>query len=172
MTPSLASRNAILHSTGYLSPMDRSSHARLAIVTQDPANYGGVLRLAEYIYRRSESAGLVPTLLHYGRYAEHAELHASLANLLRGELNLTPASRSYTFRGMRAIAIGATFPEWEPSRLRSNKEWHKALATEFDAYILVTGSAQTGLPLVECGKKFAAWASSTVEQDRRSRLGT
>ncbi len=145
------------------------SQGRLAIVTQDPANYGGVLRLASYIYRRSEAVGMEPTLLHYGRFQEHAELHASFANVLRGELNIAPTSQSYFFRGMRARAIGATFPEWEPNRFRANKEWRKALA-EFDAFILVTGSAQTGLPLVECGKDFVAWVSSRVAHDRRSRL--
>ena len=150
--------------------MNRSP-GRLAIVTQDPANYGGVLRLAEYIYRRAEAAGLEPTLVHYGRYTEHAELHVSLANLVRGELTLTPSARDYVFRGMRARAIGARFPEWEPNRLRSNKGWRTALA-HFDAAILVTGSAQTGLPLVGSGRPFVAWASSTALHDRRSRLGS
>ncbi|HET6402074.1 MAG TPA: glycosyltransferase family 4 protein [Candidatus Kapabacteria bacterium] len=147
----------------------RRSKGRLAIVTQDPANYGGVLRLAEYLYRRSEAIGLEPTLLHYGRYDAHADLHASFANVLRGEINLVPKTTSYTFRGMSALAIGATLPEWEPNRLRSNKAWRQALA-EFDAWLLVTGSAQTGLPLVQCGKPFVAWISSTVAHDRRSRL--
>ncbi|HEX5316255.1 MAG TPA: glycosyltransferase family 4 protein [Candidatus Kapabacteria bacterium] len=167
--------------------MNRSQR-RLAIVTQDPANYGGVLRLVEYLYCRAETAGLEPTLLHYARYSEHAELHVSLANLLRGELNLIPKTKSYSFRGMaalstmpasstaqsshkmRATAIGAVFSEWEPNRLRANKEWRNALAG-FDEFILVTGSAHTGLPLVECGKKYTVWVSSTVEHDRHSRLG-
>jgi len=149
--------------------MNRSER-RIAIVTQDPANYGGVLRLAEYIYRRSEVIGLEPEFVHYGRFDEHAELHASLANLFRGEINVTTSRKSYSFRGMQSLAIGASFPEWEPNRLRANREWRKALA-EFDAYVLVAGSAQTGLPMVQCGKNFVAWASSTVRHDRRSRLG-
>ena len=37
-----------------------------------------------------------------------------------------------------ALGIGATFPEWEPNRLHSNKLWRSALS-EFDKFILVTG---------------------------------
>jgi glycosyltransferase involved in cell wall biosynthesis len=146
-----------------------STNKRLAIVTQDPANYGGVLRLVEYIYRRAEAAGLEPTILHYGKYAEHPELHASLSNLVRGELNVRAREKKYEFRGMRAHAIGASFPEWEPQRIRSNALWRRALS-EYDSFILVTGSAQTGLPLAENGKPFIAWISATVEDDRRKRL--
>ena len=138
-------------------------------MTQDPANYGGVLRLVEYIYRRAEAAGLEPTILHYARFEKHPELHASLANLLNGELNLRPASKEYIFNGMRAQAIGAMFPEWEPNRLHANRLWRKSLS-QFDKFILITGSAQTGLPLAELQKKFVAWVSSTVETDRRERL--
>jgi D-inositol-3-phosphate glycosyltransferase len=142
---------------------------RLAIVTQDPANYGGVLRLVEYIYRRAEAAGLEPVILHYARFENHPELHASILNLTHGELNLWPTRKDYIFNGMRAVAIGAMLPEWEPNRLHSNRLWRRALA-EFDRFILVTGSAQTGLPLAELKKSFQVWASSTVETDRRERL--
>ncbi len=142
---------------------------RLAIVTQDPANYGGVLRLVEYMYRRAEAAGMEPVILHYGKYAEHPELHSSLSNLFRGEINFVPKENVYQFRGMNARAIGTRFPEWEPQRLRSNALWRRALS-EFDSFILVTGSAQTGLPLAQNGKKFSAWISSTVDDDRRERL--
>jgi glycosyltransferase involved in cell wall biosynthesis len=143
---------------------------RLAIVTQDPANYGGVLRLVEFIYRRAESAGLEPVILHYAKYTEHPELHASISNLFRGEINVMPQEKHYQFRGMNARAIGARFPEWEPQRIRSNKLWRRALS-ENDSFILVTGSAQTGFPLAQNGKKFAAWISATVGDDRRKRLG-
>jgi len=142
---------------------------RIAIVTQDPANYGGVLRLVEYIYRRAEAAGLEPEILHYAKFLEHPELHASLSNLFRGELNFWPKEKKYQFRGMKARAIGAWFPEWEPQRLRPNAIWRKALS-KYDSFILVTGSAQTGLPLVENKKNFIAWVSSIVEDDSRERL--
>ncbi len=142
---------------------------RLAIVTQDPANYGGVLRLVEFIYRRAEAAGMEPTILHYAKFSEHPELHCSISNLFRGELNLIAREKEYDFRGMRACAIGAWIPEWEPQRIRSNRTWRKVL-DEYDTYILVTGSAQTGLPLVQSGKKFIAWVSAAVEDDRRKRL--
>ncbi len=146
-----------------------STNKRLAIVTQDPANYGGVLRLVEYIYRRAEAAGREPTILHYAKYTDHPELHASLSNLFRGELNLMPKEKKYEFRGMRTHAIGAFFPEWEPQRIRSNALWRRALS-EYDSFILVTGSAQTGLPQAQSGKEFIAWISATVEDDRRKRL--
>ncbi len=142
---------------------------RLAIVTQDPANYGGVLRLVEYIYRRVEAAGMEPVILHYAKYAEHPELHSSPSSLLRGELNFSPKEKKYRFRGMNARAIGAWFPELEPQRLRSNTLWRRALS-EYDSFILVTGSAQTGLPLAQNKKSFIAWISSTVDDDRRERL--
>ncbi len=146
------------------------SGKRLAIVTQDPANYGGVLRLVEFIHRRAESVGMEPVILHYAKYAEHPELHASISNLFRGEINVMPKEKHYQFRGMNARAIGTRFPEWEPQRIRSNALWRKALS-EYDSCILVTGSAQTGLPLTQNRKQFAAWISATVEDDRRKRLG-
>lgn len=148
---------------------DPAIRPRLAIVTQDPENYGGVLRLVEYIFARALAAGFEPTLVHYGRYAAHPELHASLSNLVRGELNLWPRSKRYTFRGMPAIAIGAWLPEWEPNRFRASRVWRKALA-DFEAYILVTGSAHTGLPLAQFDKPFVVWVSSTVMDDRGERL--
>ncbi len=143
---------------------------RLAIVTQDPANYGGVLRLVEYLYRRAEAAGFEPTILHYGKFSEHPELHASISNLFHGEINFRAKEKHYSFRGMNAHAIGTWMPEWEPQRIKSNVLWQRALS-EYDSFILVTGSAHTGLPLAQNGKKFAAWISSTVEDDRRERLG-
>ena len=146
-----------------------STTHRLAIITQDPANYGGVLRLVEYIYKRAEAIHALPTIVHYARFAEHPELNTSFANLLRGELNLWPASKDYHFNGMRAHAIGASFPEWEPNRIRANRLWRQELK-HYDGFIVVTGSAHTGLPLVQLGKSFTAWVSSTVDADRMERL--
>jgi glycosyltransferase involved in cell wall biosynthesis len=70
---------------------------------------------------------------------------------------------------MRAIAIGARLPEWEPNRIRATGLWRRELA-EFDRFVLVTGSAHTGLPLATLGKDFVAWVSSTVTSDRGERL--
>jgi glycosyltransferase involved in cell wall biosynthesis len=142
---------------------------KLAIVTQDPANRGGVLRLVEYIYKRALAVGYEPAVVHYARFAEHPELNASLLNLTRGELNLRPTEKHYEFEGMHARAIGATLPEWEPNRIRANRLWKKAL-DGYDKFILVTGSAHAGLPLAQSGKQYAAWVSSTVETDRSERL--
>jgi glycosyltransferase involved in cell wall biosynthesis len=146
-----------------------SAVPRLAIVTQDPANYGGVLRLVEYIYKRAEAIQALPTIVHYARFTEHPELNVSCANILRGELNAWPESKNYEFHGMRAHAIGALFPEWEPNRIRANHLWRRELK-HYDGFLLVTGSAHTGLPLVQLGKPFAAWISSTVDADRAERL--
>ena len=144
---------------------------RLAIITQDPSHAGGVLRLVQYIYRRAEHAGLVPDILHYGSFSEHPELHAAFTNLVRGELNLFPTEKDYEFHGMRARALGAWFPEWEPRRIHSNVLWRKALR-DYSSAILVTGSAHTGLPLVKSNLPYAAWISATVADDRRQRLAT
>jgi D-inositol-3-phosphate glycosyltransferase len=141
----------------------------MAIVTQDPSNHGGVLRLVEYIYKRAEGAGLVPTVLHYARFEEHPELNASIVNLTRAELNLWPQSESYQFHGMNAHAIGACLPEWEPNRIRANKLWRNTL-NKFNRFLLVTGSAQTGSQLANLDKPFISWVSSTVESDRSERL--
>ncbi|MDP4200581.1 MAG: glycosyltransferase family 4 protein [Bacteroidota bacterium] len=142
---------------------------RLAIVTQDPANFGGVLRLVEYAYRRAKAAGFEPTIIHYARFAEHPELSASLANIFRGELNFLPKVQRYEFRGMQSVAIGAYLPEWEPNRIHANRFWRNELA-EFDDFLLVTGSAHTGLPLASLKKPFVAWVSSSVTADRGERL--
>ena len=144
---------------------------RLAIVTQDPTNYGGVLRLVEYLYDRANVIGMEPTILHYARFAEHPELSVSLASLLRGEINVRLQSKAYNFRGRRAIAVGAWLPEWEPNRIRSSRMWEQLLSN-FDRFILVTGSGHNGIPLTKTGKKFAAWVSSSVTADREERLRT
>jgi glycosyltransferase involved in cell wall biosynthesis len=143
----------------------------LAIVTQDPTQYGGVLRLVEYLYGRAEAAGFMPEVLHYASFKAHPELHSSFINIARGELNIVPKEKRYEFRGMRSRAFGVRFPAWEPQRIRSNARWRKAL-NEYDVAILVTGSAQTGLMLADSGKPFSAWISSTVEDDRRKRLAS
>lgn len=142
---------------------------RLAIVTQDPANYGGVLRLVEYVYQRASVVGVEPTLIHYGRFAEHPELSAALTSIVRGEINVSPKSKRYTFHDMNAVAIGATIPEWEPNRIHSNSLWQKELA-KYDGCILVTGAAHTGAPLAALHRPFAAWVSATVAADRAERL--
>ncbi|HWF44891.1 MAG TPA: glycosyltransferase family 4 protein [Candidatus Kapabacteria bacterium] len=125
--------------------------------------------MVEYIYKRAEAAGLIPTVLHYARFEEHPELNASIVNLTRAELNLWPQSESYQFHGMNAYAIGACLPEWEPNRIRANKLWHNAL-NNFSRFLLVTGSAHTGLQLASLGKSFISWVSSTVQTDRSERL--
>lgn len=142
---------------------------KIAIVTQDPANRGGVLRLVRYMYDRVLEAGAAPVLLHYASFKVWPALSVSSQNTLRGKMITFPKLKQYSFEGMDAIAIGAWFPEWEPNRIASNPLWQKQLK-EFDAAILVTGSAHTGLPLVESGTKYLAWVSSTVEHDRRERL--
>jgi len=146
-----------------------SPRSRIAIVTQDPLNRGGVLRLVEYIYQRALAAGLEPTLLHYASFKGWPNLSVSLMNAASGEFNLTPKSHHYQFEGMNAIAIGARFPEYPPQRIGRNALWDKALAS-FDRAILVTGSAQTGFPLVGQDLSFVAWVSAIVDEDRRERL--
>jgi glycosyltransferase involved in cell wall biosynthesis len=142
---------------------------RIAIVTQDPVNRGGVLRLVRYMYDRVLEVGAVPVLLHYASFKAWPDLSVSFANLARGKIVLSQKSREYAFEGMDAIAMGAWLPEWEPMRIASNALWQQTL-NQFDAAILVTGSAHTGYPLVKSGKTFIAWLSSTVEDDRRARL--
>lgn len=144
-------------------------NSRLALVTQDPGNRGGVLRLVEYAYKRARAIGLEPVIVHYGAFRFHPELSASVASLLRAELNFTAASKRYEFEGMPTIALGAVFPEFEPNRLHANKLWRSAL-DEFDRFFFLAGSAQTGLPLAELDKPFESWISATVSADRSARL--
>ncbi len=144
---------------------------QLAIVTQDPLNRGGVLRLAVYLYRRALAAGLEPTLVHYASFKGWPKLSVSMMNAAHGRFTIAPKAERYEFEGMRAIAIGARFPEWEPQRLAANPLWKSTLA-EFDKYVLVTGSAHTGYPLAVLGLPFVAWVSSTVNEDRRARLSS
>lgn len=141
----------------------------LAIVTQDPANRGGVLRLVQYAYARAKALGMDPRLVHYGAFRFHPSLSASAANLVRAELNFGPQSEEYEFEGMSSIAIGARFPEFEPNRLHANAQWRKRLES-FDRFFAVTGSAQTGLPLVKLQKPFSSWVSAAVSSDRHARL--
>jgi glycosyltransferase involved in cell wall biosynthesis len=144
---------------------------RVAIVTQDPVNRGGVLRLTRYMYDRVLEVGAVPVLLHYASFKAWPDLSVSFANLARGKVVLSQKSHEYSFEGMDAIALGAWLPEWEPMRIASNTLWQETLK-QFDAAILVTGSAHTGYPLAKSGKHFFAWLSSTVEDDRKARLAS
>lgn len=146
-----------------------SSRKRIAIVTQDPTHRGGVLRLVHFMYDRAIAAGLEPHVLHYASYRAHPGLHVSFVNTLRGKFSVVPKKEDYKFEGMNVTAIGSALPEWEPQRIAPNMLWRNTLR-DFDAAMLVTGSGHIGLPIVEAGKQFVAWISSTVEHDRRKRL--
>lgn len=142
---------------------------RIAIVTQDPVNRGGVLRLVKYIYDRVLANGDEPAVLHYASFKRWPGLSASLLNPARGKVVVKPRKKRYEFEGMHAVAIGTSFPEFEPNRLSTNQLWHAELR-KYDRFILVTGSAQTGFMLAQEGVRFTAWVSSIVDDDRKERL--
>ena len=142
---------------------------RIAIVTQDPINRGGVLRLVRYIYERSIARGDEPTVLHYASFKRWPGLSASLLNPARGKVVVKPRKKRYDFEGLSAVAIGTSFPEFEPNRLSTNQLWHAELK-KYDRFILVTGSAHTGFMLAQEGVRFTAWISSIVDDDRKERL--
>lgn len=142
---------------------------RVAIITQDPINRGGVLRLVRYIYDRVREGGDEPTVLHYASFKRWPGLSASLLNPARGKIVTKPRKKRYDFEGMNAVAIGTSFPEFEPNRLSTNQLWHSELK-KHDRFILVTGSAHTGFMLAQEGIRFAAWISSIVDDDRKERL--
>jgi glycosyltransferase involved in cell wall biosynthesis len=142
---------------------------RIAIITQDPINRGGVLRLVRYIYDQVLANGDEPTVLHYASYKRWPGLSASLLNPARGKVIVKPRKKRYEFEGMNAVAIGTSFPEFEPNRLSTNQLWHSELK-KHDRFILVTGSAHTGFMLAQEGVRFTAWVSSIVEDDRKERL--
>jgi glycosyltransferase involved in cell wall biosynthesis len=142
---------------------------RIAIITQDPINRGGVLRLVRYIYEQVLANGDEPTVLHYASFKRWPGLSASLLNPARGKVVVKPRKKRYDFEGMNAVAIGISFPEFEPNRLSTNQLWHTELK-KHDRFILVTGSAHTGFMLAQEGVRFTAWISSIVEDDRKERL--
>lgn len=148
---------------------------RLGIVTQDPINRGGVLRLVRYIYERTLAIGGEPIILHYASFRKWPLLSTTLLqprdvlNPVAGPLLKQPRKAEYQFEGMHAVAIGASFPEWEPRRISPNDLWRSEVG-KCHALILVTGSAHTGSVLEQMLEPFAAWVSSTVQDDRRERL--
>jgi glycosyltransferase involved in cell wall biosynthesis len=142
---------------------------RIAIITQDPINRGGVLRLVRYVYDRVKENGDEATVLHYASFKRWPGLSVSLLNPARGKVVVKPRKKRYEFEGMNAVAIGTSFPEFEPNRLSTNQLWHSELK-KYDRFILVTGSAQTGFMLAQEGVKFTAWISSIVDDDRKERL--
>jgi glycosyltransferase involved in cell wall biosynthesis len=142
---------------------------RIAIITQDPINRGGVLRLVRYIYEQILANGDEPTVLHYASFKRWPGLSASLLNPARGKVVVKPRKKRYDFEGMSAVAIGTSFPEFEPNRLSTNQLWHGEIK-KHDRFILVTGSAHTGFMLAQEGVRFTAWVSSIVEDDRKERL--
>lgn len=142
---------------------------RVAIVTQDTANLGGVGRLVRYFYDRCEAVGFEPEILHYASFKKRPHLSVSLANFSKVKFSQSLGSERYQFEGMRARAIGAYFPEWEPNRISMNSRWKRELQ-EFDAFFLITGSAHVGYPFVKAQVPFVSWVSATVDEDRRARL--
>src|SRR5690349_1208065 len=111
--------------------MTQSPKPRVAIVTQDTCNNGGVMRLVQYIYERVKAAGCEPEIVHYAAFKKRSALSTSLMHLPKGKMILKPSSERYEFRGMRARAIGAFFPEWEPQRIAGNALWKEVL-DEYD----------------------------------------
>ncbi len=142
---------------------------RIAIITQDPINRGGVLRLVRYIYDQVLANGDEPIVLHYASYKRWPGLSASLLNPARGKVVMKPRMKRYDFEGMKSVAIGVNFPEFEPNRLSTNQLWHSEIK-KHERFILVTGSAHTGFMLAQEGVRFTAWVSSIVEDDRKERL--
>jgi len=149
--------------------MEHTTSPRIALVTQDTVHVGGVIRLVRYFYNRCEALGYQPEVLHYASFKKRPHLSVSLANIPKSKLSQSIGSEKYQFEGMRARAIGAYFPEWEPNRISLNHRWKRELA-EFDGFFLITGSAHVGLPLVKARVPFSAWISATVADDRRARL--
>jgi glycosyltransferase involved in cell wall biosynthesis len=122
-----------------------------------------------YIHDRVHDNGDEPTVLHYASFKRWPGLSASLLNPARGKVVVKPRKKRYEFEGMNAVAIGTSFPEFEPNRLSTNHLWHSELK-KYDRFILVTGSAQTGFMLAQEGVRFTAWVSSIVDDDRKERL--
>lgn len=148
---------------------------RLGILTQDPANRGGVLRLVRYIYERAVATGLEPIVLHYASFKKWPLLSTSfvrpteILNPFKTPILKSPQKREYEFEGMQAVAIGANFPEFEPQRIGANDLWKEEIA-RCEAVIVVTGSAHIGAVMTQLHLPFAAWVSSTIDDDRTVRL--
>jgi D-inositol-3-phosphate glycosyltransferase len=141
---------------------------RLALITQDLRNGGGVEMMGRFLYTYlQKTLQFEVDVLAYAPFKFQPELSVSLLNILKKAPTLGSATVSY--KGLEQQVIGAYFPEFEPQRYKSNSLWLKKLQS-YDIVQLAAGSASQGYCILESKKKFISWVATTLYDDRKDRI--
>lgn len=137
---------------------------KVAIITQDIRNFGGVSTHVRFVYGFLERLGFKPYVINYATRKYDNRLNKALTNPFR-EIK----TKQTSIKGMRVIIIGCYFPEFEFMRYLSNHLW-KATLEKFDAFIVVCGSSIFGYPLAQLSKRYVLWVGTTALDDRKDRI--
>ncbi|MBC8042706.1 MAG: glycosyltransferase family 4 protein [Rhizobacter sp.] len=151
---------------------------RVALISQDLRQGGGVAALNRFVYKYLTSPehaakGIVfdPKVIAYAPFKYHPDLSVSVLNLFNHGRGVGEATVNTD--GVPQVLIGAVFPELEINRYRPNTVWKQVLG-EFDIHHFITGVAMLGYPLVSekntVQKKYVAWVASTLRDERAGML--
>ncbi|ACF12709.1 glycosyl transferase group 1 [Chloroherpeton thalassium ATCC 35110] len=135
---------------------------KIALITQDPRNGGGVRAVLDFAYQTLLSYGLEPTVLAYAPYRFERNVSCTLANGLT-----TPrlGKVEKEIDGLKTVLLGAYFPELEINRYRSNHLWEAELK-KHQQFLIIGGSAIYGYAAFRHAPKYLTWTATTIFDDR------
>lgn len=143
---------------------------KLFIATQDPYNYGGVLTMAEFIYKVLKQNNWTPILIY--------NLIPKLRNSNLNDISLInfllykkqPIVLKEKFNEMNSIGIQRVAPLFEIFNYILNLKQWKNILQEGNKFFAVGGSALVALPFVFLKKEFLIWVATTLYEDRIDRI--
>lgn len=134
---------------------------KVAILSLDPRNGGGILHSLQQLYVFCEQEDFAPTVFF-------VNFDPAVS---AGVKNFTLKSKIVELElfGMRCVGIGSRWAFWEPGHYQFTlTDWAKALEG-FDYFWVSSGTAIAGHPLVLLGKKFVAWLATPLLGDREGK---
>jgi glycosyltransferase involved in cell wall biosynthesis len=134
---------------------------KVAILSIDPRNKGGVLSSLQALYRFLEQKYEVTVFF--------LNFRAPFATSFR-KLKFSSTDSSFTFFGMNCFGIGARFAFWEPSHYTNTlSSWQKYLEG-YDLFFVSSGTPFAAHPLQLLKKKFILWVATPFWKDRCDRI--
>lgn len=135
---------------------------KIAILSLDPRNGGGVLHSLQALYNFLEKQGHQPTVFFLNF---DPKFSASLRHW-----SFNSKDTKMELFGMRCFGIGARWAFWEPTHYTATLEsWEKALQN-YDLFFVSSGTAIAGHPLALLKKKYILWIATPFWDDRKDRV--
>lgn len=134
---------------------------KIAILTLDPHELGGVLTSARHLYKFSQKY-FDPTIFYL---SFDPEISANIK-----AINFKNKIKSTTYLGMKIVGVGSRWAFWEPGHYVYSLSLWKEVLRDYDYFMMKSGPATSAYPLVQLNKKFAMWIGTSYEDDRADRI--